>query len=184
MADFGLDGMTLLATSDGAVNLEIEVQAPTWAPYDSIEIYQNASTTPVGTTGGTDVDFCANPSQVLHRDEVDSATTFTVDTLAVNGSTRLDTHKTVTLAVGAQDAWVVVVVKGTPGVSEPMFPVHPSGLSLAENPTLEDLIDVRTEESGIRALGATNALYVDADGQPGFDPPGVTELLTSPNCGD
>ncbi len=35
---------TLVTVGNAAVDLEIRVQAPTWAPYDKIEIYRNAST--------------------------------------------------------------------------------------------------------------------------------------------
>ncbi len=52
-----------------------------------------------------------------------------------------------------------------------MFPVHASGLDLGENPDLASIVDVTTTEAGIRALGFANPLFVDMDGNPGFDPP-------------
>ena len=69
---------------------------------------------------------------------------------------------------------LVVIVKGTQGVSPPMFPVMADGVSLAQNPTLTDLETVTAAENGIRALGTTNALYVDVDQNGVFDPPGVS----------
>ncbi len=46
-ADLTRGGTTDIATTDGAVNLEIRVQAPSWARFDTIEIYANAATVPV-----------------------------------------------------------------------------------------------------------------------------------------
>jgi hypothetical protein len=55
-----------------------------------------------------------------------------------------------------------------------MFPVMADGVSLTQNPTLTALETVTAAENGIRALGTTNALYVDVDQNGVFDPPGVT----------
>ena len=55
-----------------------------------------------------------------------------------------------------------------------MFPVFPRNLSAAQNPTLADLTTVTASENGVRALGFTNALFVDVDGNASFDPPGVS----------
>ena len=57
----------------------------------------------------------------------------------------------------SEDTWFVVLVKGTDGVSASMFPVMAASLS----------------SGGVLALGATNALYVDQDGNGDFDAPGV-----------
>lgn len=71
----------------------------------------------------------------------------------------------------AGDTWFTVVVKGTDGVSDPMFPIYPRNLDSGSNTTLADLLDGNLGEQGVMALGATNALYVDADGTPGFQGP-------------
>ena len=65
VADFSLGGNTLVTATDGSLDLEIHVQAPTWAPYDRIEIYRNAQTVVTGTTGTTPTSYSANPTQVL-----------------------------------------------------------------------------------------------------------------------
>jgi hypothetical protein len=93
---------------------------------------------------------------------------------SVPGAERRETHLTVPLAGLTRDEWIVVVVKGTSGVSAPMFPVFPRNLSAAQNPTLPDLVNVVASEAGVRALGFTNALFVDVDGNGMFDPPGVS----------
>ena len=70
-----------------------------------------------------------------------------------------------------RDTWFVVMVKGTDGVSRPMFPVMSGDISPASNHTLDDLLDGNLGEGGVLALGFTNALYADVDGVPGFQAP-------------
>jgi hypothetical protein len=114
-------------------------------------------------------EFTAVPTTVLN-----AGTDFTVSTVPVNGSSRLETVKTVSLTGLTQDEWVVVIAKGTQGVSAPMFPVMTDGLSLTQNPNLTALMTVIPTENGIRSLGVANALYVDVDQNGVFDPPGVS----------
>jgi hypothetical protein len=173
VADFSLGGDTLVTATDGSVDLEIEVQAPTWAPYDTIEIYRNAQTSSTGSTGGTPTDYTAIPTQVLTLGAAD----FTRTTLNVHpsvpGAERYETSKLVQLTGLTQDEWVVVVEKGTGGSSPPMFPIYGSNLDIAGNLSLANLTTLTAAESGVRALGFTNALFVDVDGNGDFDPPGV-----------
>jgi hypothetical protein len=172
-ADFSLGGTTLSQSSDGDAELAIEIQAPLWAPYDRIEIYANAETTVTGSVGGTPTAFGAVPTQVLTVDGGD----FTVDTELVDpdvpGASRLHTQLIVPFEPLAEDTWFVVIVKGTLGESPPMFPVYPRNVTAAQNPGLAQLVVQGPGESGVRALGVTNALYLDVDGSPGFDAPGV-----------
>lgn len=170
VADFTGAGSTLVSSANGAVDLEIRVQAPTWAEYDRIEIYANASTTVAGTSGGVPVLFGATPTLIL-----DKGVDFTVGTVAphpaVPAAQRQETTKTVSFAGLTSDTWFVVVVKGRDGVSKPMFPVFPLSLNAASNTTLPQLLDGNLGEGGTMALGNTNALYADVDGVPGFDAP-------------
>jgi hypothetical protein len=169
-ADFSWLGSTLVTATDGTVDLVIDVQAPTWAPYDTIEIYTNAQTCVAAENQGVPVLFGAFPDQVLTL----AAGDFTVSTVNLaGGGQRLETSQTVALTL-AEDTWVAVAVKGTKGASgsPPMFPVFPRSLSAAENPDLASLVDNTATEDGTRALGFTNALYVDVDGNAQFDAPG------------
>jgi hypothetical protein len=172
-ADFSLGGTTLVTATDGSVDLEIHVQAPIWAPYDTIEIYRNASTRVVHTNGGIPTLFDAVPTTTLVAGTDFSVTTTDVAP-SVPGAQRFESHLTRALTGLTRDEWIVVVVKGTSGVSTPMFPVFPRNLSAAQNPTLPDLVNVTASENGVRALGYTNALFVDVDGDGAFDPPGVS----------
>ena len=164
---------TLVTVANAAVDLEIRVQSPAWAPYDRIEIYRNASTQVAkrnpDTPTGTPTQFTAIPTTVLN-----AGVDFSVATVPVNGSQRFETTHTVSLTGLSADEWIVVIVKGTQGTSAPMFPVMTDGISLTQNPNLATLSDVTPAENGIRALGITNALYVDVDQNGAFDAPGVS----------
>jgi hypothetical protein len=174
----GVDLRPGVRTTDAAVHLDIEIQAPAWAPYDTIEVYTNSETTVAKMNGGVPVLFGAVPDLTLTLGGGD----FTVDAVDLSpdplnpipGAIRLETTKRITFSGASgltSDTWVVVLVKGTEDASAPMFPVHASGLSLGANPDLASLVDVTPIEAGIRALGFANPLFVDMDGNPGFDPP-------------
>ena len=89
----------------------------------------------------------------------------------VTGGSRREAHLSIPFTNMTADTWFVVVVKGSDGVSRPMFPVHPANLATGGNTTLANLTDGNLGESGVTALGVTNALYADVDGNPGFDAP-------------
>ncbi len=166
VADLGLDGQTLVASANGDVDLEIDVQAPAWAPYDTIEIYANAATEP--RDPANPYEYRAVPDLVLS-----AGGDFPVDVVVVDpgvpGAERLETRGLVISFTGlAQDTWFVVVVKGSDGVSQPMFPVFAENIDRTSNQSLDDLTDGNLGENGVMALGATNALYADVDGTPGF----------------
>jgi len=170
-ADLTWDGSTLVRSTNGHVDLEIDIQAPTWAPYRFIAIYANAATTGVDE-GGTPSRFRygATPTRVLI-----AGTHFAIDTVVVDagvpGATRLETNVVVPFEGLSEDTWFVVTVRGFAGGSEAMFPIFPAGLDAASNTTLAELLDGNVGENGVLALGVTNPLYADVDGEPGFQPP-------------
>ena len=170
-AGFGLGDDTLVTAADGSLDLQIEIQAPLWAPYDTIEIYRNAQTVQTGDTNGTPTDFSATPDDVLTLGAADFVRSEVDVFPAVPGGERFETSKTVSLAGLGEDTWVVVVVKGTVGSSVPLFPVFPRNADAGQS--LAQLIALDPSEGGVRALGFTNALFVDVDGNGAFDPPGV-----------
>jgi hypothetical protein len=169
-ADLTLAGSSVVASNSGAVELEIHVQAPLWAEYDRIEIYANAATVPTLLQGGAPVLFTATPTMVLHSGADFSVTT--VDVLpGVRGAARHESTLTLPFRNLSADTWFVVVVKGTDGVSRPMYPVMSHDLDTSTNSTLAELLDGNLGEHGTLALGVTNALYADVDGIPGFQAP-------------
>src|SRR5262249_59715513 len=90
----------------------------------------------------------------------------------IPGAQRLEASTTLSLTGLTEDIWVVVMVKGTDGVSKPLFPVIPDSLKSSTNPTLADLTDGNLGEDGMTALAFTNPLFVDVDGG-GWTPPGL-----------
>jgi hypothetical protein len=177
-ADLTLGGQTHLSAPGGNVLLHVRIQAPTWAPYDRIEIYRNATTT-VSQTAPLDPDLGGGSVPVLFGaipdDVLDLGADFTRQTVVANagvpGADRFETELELPYAL-SEDTWFVVMVRGSDGVSRPMFPVYPQNLSSGSNASLADLLDGNLGEGGTRALGYTNALYADVDGVPGFQAPG------------
>lgn len=170
VADFSLLGNTEIRSTSGDVDLEIHVQAPLWAEYDTIEIYANAATTPALRVDGVPTLFTAIPTRVLRLGTDFTREQVTVRSDVPNGA-RWETHVTIPFRALDEDTWFVVVVKGTDGVSRPMFPVFPRDLRAESNRTLADLLDGNLGELGTMALAATNALYADVDGTLGFQAP-------------
>ncbi len=173
VADFSLGGNTLLTATDGSLDLEIRVQAPTWAPYDRIEIYRNAQTASTGSVGGTPTNYTGLPTQVLSLGAAEFTRTTVNVHPSVPGAERYETNLVVPLSGLTRDEWVVVIAKGTIGNSEPMFPIYGSNVDPAANMTLANLTTLDPSETGVRALGFTNPLFVDVDGNAAYDAPGV-----------
>ncbi len=170
VADFDRLGSTHVASLNGAVTLEIDAQAPAWAPFDVIEIYANAPTIATGSSKGTPVSYRGTPERVLT-----AGVDFTVASVpvapGVPDANRLEAHVSIPYTGLSTDTWFVVVVRGSGGVSRPMFPVYPKSLATAGNGNLAGLLDGNLGEGGTLAFGFTNALYADVDGTPGFQAP-------------
>jgi hypothetical protein len=171
VADLTLAGDTLLTVSNpvAGLTLEIDVQAPLWADFDTIRVYANAATIPSPTSPAPQL-FSATPTMTLT-----AGGGFTISTTnvhpSVTGGSRKEAHVSIPFTNMTADTWFVVVVKGSDGVSRPMFPVHPANLATAGNTTLANLTDGNLGQNGVTSLGVTNALYADVDGNPGFDAP-------------
>jgi hypothetical protein len=177
-ANLEWSGSTEIGDDDGNVTLRIEVQSPSWAEWDTIKVYANSSTVVTGTNGTfvpIDVLFGAGPPlATLSEGDCDPSTldgadggdfdiTEVTNLNGVSGANRWEA--TVDVAVAAAvDTWFVVVVSGTDGVCEPMFPVYSADLDDSVNTTLGDLTDGNLGEAGVMALGHTNALFLDVDG--------------------
>jgi hypothetical protein len=176
VADLTLGGSTELTTTDGAVDLEIRVQAPLWAPFDRIEIYRNAYTTSVDAPRTL---YTATPTFIRTEGDCNPATVgdgdFDITTVNVHptvaGGERQEVTWTESFTGLTEDSWFAVVVRGTDGVCGPMFPVYPRSLNKATNTTLANLLDGNVGEIGTMALGVANALYAEVNGVPGFQPP-------------
>jgi hypothetical protein len=174
VADLTKSGSTTVTSSNGEVTLEIRVQSPTWAQWDTIEIYSNAggnvSAVPAAT--GAPYLYTAAPYDVALEGDCNPATTdatdfgdFDITTVnvapSVSGAERLETTLTRTYSGLAAPTWFAVVVRGSDGLCRPMFPIYPHSLATASNTTLAQLVDGNVGESGTMALGYTNALYFE-----------------------
>jgi hypothetical protein len=164
VADLGWGRSTLVSSANGDVELHIDIQAPVWAAYEIVEIYANAATFDEGG-----FEFSAIPTQTLVQG-ADFARDLVVVDASVPGASRYESQLTIPFEL-AEDTWFVVVVRGVDGASEPMFPVYPSNLDQNLNLDLADLIDGNLGERGVLAMGVTNPLFADVDGQPGFQAP-------------
>jgi hypothetical protein len=172
----------------GTADIHIDIASPDWAEFDQVQIFVN--TVPSCVTSSPNFvnsvkQVCtATPTFVLNK-----GADFAVTPVGVNGSTRLEAHIIKTLTGGslpAGDAWVVVVVKGTDGVSKPLFPMAPTsilakncvgepctsctansecffGSCLAANLTTADLADGNLGQCGMTSLAIANPLFIDRD---------------------
>jgi hypothetical protein len=171
----------------GTATLHVDIQSPTWAEYDRIEVYINnvpsCVNTPVNFVGSSKKNCTATPNFVL---------TPTKSTVPVNGDFRLESASVQGLTI-TQDSWVIVVVRGTDNVSKPLFPMNPQSIvprgcefnpcrqcgSGAEqvgcgtgngacgvgqtNLTLADLTDGNLNQCGVLAMAIANPLFIDFD---------------------
>jgi hypothetical protein len=162
---------TLVKATQGTATVRLHVESPQWAEFDTVEFYVNTVPTPVPDKNYHDVavpSYAVSPSfrQVAGTD-------FTVQTVNVNtavaGASRLEADISQTLQLPA-DAWVVVVVRGTDGISKPIWPMNPQDLDAASNTTLDQLLDGNLGEGGVTALAYTNPIFIDVDGNGRFDP--------------
>ena len=169
----------MIATTDGAVDVTVDIQSPIWAEFDRVEFYVNTTTTKI-------VD-----QQAVRRrpDHASSATRITPDVVQT--------------APGDFTVVPVVVVPERPGRQPPRGDHHaqpdrphrgrlgrrhgegdrrrlaaalPGAAEQPEarptNTTLADLTDGNLGEDGITALAFTNPIFVDVDGG-GWTAPGV-----------
>ncbi len=177
----GLD--TVIRATGGSASVTVEVQSPTWAEFDRVEFYVNSETV---KSDPNDPDRVGLPPlygicpDVVQTDPND----FTVTTVPVNGAFRLEATATLSLTGLTEDTWVVAVIKGTDGVSCPLFPVVPNSLDPNTNATLADLklcdLDPNNPELGVNSLAFSNPLFFDVDGDGDYDAPGVAFQSSCP----
>jgi len=163
---------TLISTTDGAATITVEIQSPLWAEFDSVEYYVNNVPAPD--------DYDSNPStppfyrvtpDVIQTAGVD----FTINTVndfpSIPGAGHLEATTSLSLTGLTDDTWVVVVVRGTDGVSKPLFPVVPNDLDETTNPTLTDLTDGNLGELGVVDTAFANPVFIDINGNAAYDAP-------------
>ena len=162
---------TMIATTNGNATITVEIQSPLWAEFDQVEYYINHVPTP----DDYDSDPSTPPFYRVTPDVIQTAgVDFTVNTVndfpLIPGAGHLEATTSLKLSGLAVDTWVVVLVRGTDGVSRPLFPVVPNDLDATTNTTLAGLIDGNLGEDGVSATAFTNPVFIDVNGNGLFDP--------------
>jgi hypothetical protein len=189
-ATHALGSSLLVPATLGTATITVNVKSPDWAEFDQVQIFVNnvptCTTTSPNFVGSTKK-LCTPVADYTLNKGVD----FTVTPVAVNGSTRLEATITKVLTGGslpAGDAWVVVVVKGSDGISKPLFPMAPVsifpkacsgdpchactsnaqctfiGTCTVTNLTTAELADGNLGQCGQTSLAIANPLFIDRDG--------------------
>jgi hypothetical protein len=156
-----------IGTGAGTVNITVDVQSPEWAPFDTVELFINSTTTRVTTpnvqTGAGLVNV--NRYTIAAEQAKTAPADFTISTVPVAGtsSSRLEARVTFSISPSV-DTWVVAMVSGTDGVSEPLFPVVPNSIDPLSNTTLANLVDGNLGEDGMPAYAFSNPIFLEVDG--------------------
>ena len=161
------DSLTVPATG-GIGTIEVHVEAPTWAEFDTIDVYMN--TAPECETGITFMGVADRRCDATPAATYNAGVDFTVNTtVGVSGSgQRLEADLSIPVPV-SEDTWVIVVARATDGVSKPLFPVIPADLQHTSfvNVTLGQLTDSASSppwnlgENGALATAFSNPLFFD-----------------------
>ncbi len=169
-----------ISTSDGSATVTVDIQSPLWAQFDTVEYYINN----VPAADDFDSDPATPPFYRVTPDIVQTAgVDFTVNTVTdfplIPGAGHLQATTSITLNGLTDDNWVVVLVRGTDNVSEPIFPIVPNNLNSTTNPTLADLIDGNLGELGVPAAAFSNPLFISGPPPPvgGVSPQGGLAAL-------
>src|ERR1043165_10264753 len=92
--------------------------------------------------------YAVTPDFVLNK-----GTDFTITSnnvvQSVTGGSRLEATATLSLTGLTDDVWIVAIVRGTDGVSRPLFPIIPNDLRTTRNTTLANLTAGNPGEQGI-----------------------------------
>jgi hypothetical protein len=165
-------GNPLLATTvDGAADVTVTVTSPRWAEFDAIELYVSSVPEAYDHDGNpaTRDRYRVSPDVVLVAG-TDFTRTEMPPVAGVPGSEHWAATVTEPLAGLTADTWVVALVRGTVGVSRPLFPIVPGGIGPVLNPTFESLIDGNLGDGGDLSLAFTNPLFIDTDGDGQWTP--------------
>jgi hypothetical protein len=172
---------TIISTTDGAVDVTVTVKSPLWGEFDKVQLLVNAAPEPYDHDSSvfTRDRYRALPNNVCSVTsgcyEVPVTPTLIDVHPTIPGAKRWEATAVVNLTALPRDVWILALVRGTDGVSRPLFPVLPNSLQQAGNTTLAQLTDGNLNQLGVMSLAFTNPLYVDVDGG-GWTAPGV--LLT------
>jgi hypothetical protein len=170
----GIGQNTLVSTNDGTATVTLNIKSPRWAEFDRVEFYVNNAPQPFDHDADamTRNRYRVIPN-VVQTAGVDFPITVVNDFPSIPGAEHLEATVALNLAGLTQDTWVVAIVRGTDGVSRPLFPVMPNSLRTTGNGTLANLTDGNLGENGMLAMAFSNPIYLDVDNDTVWTPPGV-----------
>ena len=163
--------VTVTSLGGGADTIDIHVESPTWAEFDTIDVYVNTVPdcksvwAPLGWINPSDCTI--DPDFTF---QAGSKFAISTTTGASGFGSRLEADIVGHPLTITEDTWVIVVVRGTDGVSKPLFPMMPNSLAAAGNDTLAGLTDSGASppwnlgEDGTMAIAFTNPLFFDDGG--------------------
>ena len=167
-ASHGLADPLTVAATGGSGTIELHVESPTWAEFDSVDVYMN--TVPDCETALSYLGVAERKCDAVPAATFTAGVDFTVNTtVGVSGAgQRLEADLSIPVTV-SEDTWIIVVVRGTDGVSRPLFPVNPAELEHDSftNVSLGQLTDSGVSppwnlgEGGIMATAFSNPLFFD-----------------------
>src|SRR5262249_40174329 len=145
---------TLIETNDGNATVTVTVKSPIWAPFDKVEFYVNNAPQPFNHDANA---ATRDRYRVIPNFVKTAGVDFTVNTVndypGIPGASHFEATITLNLAGLTDDVWIVSLVRGTDGVSQPLFPVLPNSLQTgAANDTLAELTDGNLGQLGLLAL--------------------------------
>lgn len=176
----GVGGRPCARDADGmGVTVQVDVQSPIWARFDTIELFVGTVPTQRTITGIQTGAGTVNVKRYCVTADMSVSTTgmtLTVNPVDSNpvipGHDRYEATATFALPALTEDTWVVAVVRGTDNVSANLFPIVPNDISSTINTTLLDLKTPQSGDAGITALAFTNPVFIDHDNN-GWTAPGL-----------
>jgi hypothetical protein len=184
---------TMIATNDGTATVDVSVKSPMWARFDRIEFYVNS---PTQRYDHDNKPATRDRYKAVPYATVNVSPTLMNDYPSIPGAQHYEATAQLNLTGLLQDTWVIVLVRGTDNVSQPLFPVIPNSLvgkacandpckscttdsqcpsstCTVTNQTLAEFTDGNLNQCGVLALAFSNPLFIDVNQNNQYDPPGV-----------
>jgi hypothetical protein len=186
---------TMIATNDGTATIDVSVKSPFWAPFDKIEFYVNNAPQAYDHDNKP---ATRNRYRAIPNSTTNVSPTLVDDFPSIPNAKHWEATAQLNLTGLAQDVWVVVLVRGTDNVSQPLFPVIPNSLVAKacnndpcractvnadcasggtctgpSNQSLAELTDGNLNQCGVLSLAFSNPLFIDVNQNNQYDPPGV-----------
>ncbi len=163
-----------LGALDEALDLSVEIQSAPWAEFDQVAVFVNGATQRHTDDFGQPTSpprygLC-DPALSVELDEGEFSRNMVV-AATVDGVdfSRFQSDVALSLPSPGTDYWFVVLVQGRDGISKPLWPVVPNDFEEGDG----DLRTRTTDDIGTVAMAVSNPIFVDADGDGSWTPPGV-----------